>query len=270
MLKIFATVAMLVAVWSGTASAQAPPAEAAQRQAGRISTMEAILEHAVSLGAENVLRQLADVMADRPSLSSLPEVRGFPLVDQGMFFYVQVPGLQLPVMWSMRQLLQGPDNSETLMTMEQLSRRIARLNGPESDDLRLLMRQLEMQLVPPQARPAAGRGISAASVSPDTPTRQRPAINAEVVDNPHAVYTREVKNALLAAILENGSNLGIGPNEWLTVAARDDEPRNPLIPSNTVDYSTWMVRVKGSDLAALRAGTLSLEDARQRVEIREN
>lgn len=269
MLKMFAVVAVVAAMCSGAASAQTPPAEAAQRQAGRISTMEAILEHAVSLGAENVLRQLADFMADRPMLSSLPEVRGFPLVDQGMFFYVQVPGLQLPIMWSMRQLLQGPDNSETLMTVEQLSRRIARLNGPESEDLRLLMRQLEMQLIPPPARPAAGRGISAASVTPEAPTRQRPAINAEVVDNPHAVYTREVKNALVAAILENGSNLGIGPNEWLTVAARDDEPRNPLIPSNSVDYSTWMVRVKGSDLAALRAGTLSLEEARQRVDIRE-
>lgn len=270
MLKTLATMAAVMTICSGAAFAQGQPTEAEQLRAGRIWTMEAILERAVSIGAENVLRQLADVMSDRPTLSSLPEVRGFPLVDQGMFFYVQVPGLQLPIMWSMRQLLQGPDNAETLVTVEQMSRRIARLNGPESEDLRNLMRQLEIQLVAPQARPQAGRpGISAASISPDSPTR-RPAINPEVIGNPHAVYTSEVKNALVTAILENGSSLAIGPDEWLTIAARDDEPRNPMVPSTTVDYSTWMVRVKGSDLAALRAGTLTLDEARKRIEVREN
>ena len=262
------TVAVVMSMGAGVASAQVV------RKAGedqrRISTMEAVLEHAVSFGAENVLRQLADVMADRPMLSSLPEVRGFPLIDQGMFFYVRVPGLQLPIMWSMRQLLQGPANSETLVTVQELSRRLARLNGPDGDSLRNLVRQLEMQLLPVQPRSPAGRGgISAASVA-SAPVPQRPAVDPDVVDNPHAVYTREVKNALVSAILENGSNLEIGPNEWLTVAARDDEPRNPLVPSNTVDYSTWMIRVKGSDLAALRAKTLTIEEAQKRVEVFEN
>jgi hypothetical protein len=262
--------AVLLASLVGSAYAQQRPTEAEQLRAGRIWTMEGILERAVSLGAESVLRQVASVIADRPSLSGYPEVRGFPLAGHGLFFYVQVPGLQLPVMWSMRHLLQGPDNRDTSLLVQQLSQRIARLNGPESESLRALVRQLEMQIGQPQPAPAAGRGVSAASLVAGTAAPARPAVDPEVIQNPHAVYTREVKDALIRAMLDQGSTLALGPDEWLTVAARDDEPRNPLLPGNAVDYSTWMIRVKGSDLAAIRAGALSLEDARTRVEVSEN
>jgi hypothetical protein len=268
--KTLGAVAVLLASLVGPALAQDRPSEAELIRAGRIWTMEGILERAVSLGAENVLRQVANVIADRPSLSGYPEVRGFPLAGHGLFFYVQVPGLQLPVMWSMRHLLQGPDNRDTMVTVQELSRRIARLNGPEGDSIRALVRQLEMQ-VGQQPAPAAGRGgVSAASLVAGAAAPARPAVDPEVIQNPHAVYTREVKDALIRAMLEQGSALALSPDEWLTVAARDDEPRNPLLPGNAVDYSTWMIRVKGSDLAAIRSGTLSLEDARKRVEVSEN
>jgi len=260
--------AVVLVSLAGTVSAQVGPTEA-QVRAGRIWTMEGILERAVSFGAESVLRQVANVIADRPSLSSFPEVRGFPLVGHGLFFNVRVPGLQLPIMWSMRHLLQGPDNSETLVTVQQLSQRIARLSGPESENLRALMRQLEMQLVPAQPRPSADRGVSAASLVAGAAAPARPTVDPDVIENPHAVYTREVKDALIRAMLEQGPTLALGPDEWLTVAARDDEPRNPLLPGNTVDYSTWMIRIKGSDLAAIRSNTLSLDEARKRVEVSE-
>jgi len=261
-------VVVVVASLAGTASAQQTPPTPEQVRAGRIWTMEGILERAVSFGAESVLRQVANVIADRPSLSGYPEVRGFPLVGHGMFFYVQVPGLQLPVMWSMRHLLQGPDNRELMLTVEQLSRRLARLGGPEGDDLRTLVRQLQAQMAQPQPAPGAGRGISAASLVGGA--APRPAVDPDVVQNPHAVYTREVKDALIQAMLEQGPTLALGPDEWLTVAARDDEPRDPLRPGDAVDLSTWMIRVKGSDLAAIRSNTLSVEDARKRVEVSEN
>jgi len=267
--KMFGAVAVVVAVLAGTASAQVQATEA-QLRASRIWTMEGILERAVSFGAESVLRQVANVIADRPMLSGLPEARGFPVGGHGLFFYVQVPGLQLPVMWQMRHLLQGPDNSETLVTVQELSRRIARLNGPESESLRALMRQLEMQLVPAQPRPSAGRSVSAASVVAGAAAPAPPAVSPDVIENPHAVYTREVKDALIRAMLEQGPTLSLGADEWLTVAARDDEPRNPFRPGDAVDYSTWMIRVKGSDLAAIRSNTLSLEEARKRVEVTEN
>ena len=57
--------------------------------------------------------------------------------------------------------------------------------------------------------------------------------------------------------------------EWLTVAARDNVPRDPLSPGDTADFSTIIFRVKGSDLAGFRAGRMTLEEARQKVEVRE-
>jgi hypothetical protein len=265
--KTCGTVAVLVAMWAGTASAQVQTTEAELR-AGRIWTMEGILERAVSFGAESVLRQVANVIADRPSLSGYPEVRGFRLAGHGMFFYVQVPGLQLPIMWSMRHLLQGPDNRDVILTVQELSRRIARLNGPERDSLRMLVEQLQMRLSEPA--PAGGRGVSAAALVAGAAASPRPAVDPEIIENPHAVYTREVKDALIRAMLEQGPTLALGPDEWLTVAARDDEPRDPLRPGDAVDYSTWMIRVKGSDLAAIRSNALSVEEARKRVEVTEN
>jgi hypothetical protein len=125
-----------------------------------------------------------------------------------------------------------------------------------------------MRLGLPQPASSAGRGISAASIVGGAVPR--PAVDPDVVENPHAVYTREVKDALIRAMLEQGPTLALGPDEWLTVAARDDEPRDPLRPGDAVDYSTWMIRVKGSDLAAIRSNTLSIEDARTRVEVSEN
>ena len=89
-----------------------------------------------------------------------------------------------------------------------------------------------------------------------------------VLDNPAEGYTREVKAALVDAMIENSGPLTLGPEEWLTVAARDNVPRDPLIPGDTADFSTIIFRVKGSDLAAFRAGRMTLEEARQKVEVR--
>jgi len=46
-------------------------------------------------------------------------------------------------------------------------------------------------------------------------------------------------------------------------------PRDPLIPGDATDFSTIIFRMKGSDLAAFRAGKVTLEEARQKVEVRE-
>jgi hypothetical protein len=70
-----------------------------------------------------------------------------------------------------------------------------------------------------------------------------------------------VKAALLDAMIENGQGLAIGADEWLAVAAHTDVPPNPLLPGDTVDNSTWILRIRGSDLNAFRAGTLTADEA---------
>ena len=118
------------------------------------------------------------------------------------------------------------------------------------------------------SRPQAGprRGVSAATVAAGAPPAPAPA---DVVNDPEDAYTREVKAALVEAMLESSGSLSLGAEEWLTVAASDNAPRDPLVPGDTVDFSTWVFRVKGSDLAAFRAGRISIDDARKKVEVRE-
>ena len=63
--------------------------------------------------------------------------------------------------------------------------------------------------------------------------------------------------------------MGLGADEWLTVAARDNVPRDPLIPTDPGDSRSIIFRVKGSELAAFRAGRMTLEETRKKVETRE-
>jgi hypothetical protein len=67
------------------------------------------------------------------------------------------------------------------------------------------------------------------------------------------------------AMLEHSGALMVGPDEWLTAAARDNEPRDRLNPGD--DVRSIVLRVKGSDLTDLRAGRLSLDEALSQVEV---
>ena len=49
----------------------------------------------------------------------------------------------------------------------------------------------------------------------------------------------------------------------------DNVPRDPLLPGDLADFSTVIFRLKGSDLASFRAGRITLEEARQKVDVRE-
>jgi hypothetical protein len=83
-------------------------------------------------------------------------------------------------------------------------------------------------------------------------------------------YTNAVREALIDAMIENSGPIPVGAEEWLTVAARDNVPRDPLMPGDTAGLNTLIFRIKGSDLAAFRAGRLTLEDARRHVLVQEH
>ncbi len=271
-----ATVAM-VATAAVIAVAQAPaqgPGDTEQvRSRQRVSTMEAVLARAVQNGADMVLRQVSDVMPDRPMLSGAPQVRGFRLDGYGVFFHVQVPTLVLPITWPIRQLVQESENRAATLTLQRMFAEVSSLEGGQAERLRQLIRELQLQL--DGSRPVTRNRVSAATIAAGPVVGQPvavaspPGVDPRIVDAPHAAYTEEVKGALITAMLENSQGLAIGPDEWLVIAARDDQPRSPLLLGDTIDFSTWIMRVRGSDLAALRVGTITLADARSRVEIRE-
>jgi hypothetical protein len=86
--------------------------------------------------------------------------------------------------------------------------------------------------------------------------------------DPSEAYTEEVKASLIDAMIENSGTLVIDADEWLTVAARDNAPGDPFNPGGQ-DATTLVIRIKGGDLNAFRAGRLTLEQVKERVQVGE-
>ncbi len=85
--------------------------------------------------------------------------------------------------------------------------------------------------------------------------------------SPDLAYEEHVREALIGAMLDWGALLPLGPDEWLTVAARDNQ--DVVMPGAAPDVVTIILRVKGSDLADRLAGRIAADELRRRVEVRE-
>ena len=175
----------------------------------------------------------------------------------------RVPALQPTVAWTLRAMV--ADNGASLAQLKAFVQKV----GDPRDREELLRAIRQLELVMPGARTGAPDGGT--QTVADRATVAAPASTADtgLLADPAAAYTREVKAALIDAMLENSGPLVVAPEEWLTIAARDSEPGNRLVPGDSYDTTTWVLRVKGTDLAAFRAGRLSIEEARKRVEVRE-
>jgi hypothetical protein len=212
------------------------------------------------VGAEFVVRQMRAALGDAPMLTGVPEVRGFRLDGYGVFFDVEVPALRLPVTWPLRYVFR--DSRETQGILSELRAMMTDAEPRQRERLSLLIRQLEQQAQLPSALRSTGGRIGA----------QPQQVGGQIdpgFDDPEAHYTREVKAALVDAMIENSGGIALGADEWLTVAARDNVPSNPLIPTDGADSQAVIVRIKGSDLSAFRAGRMTLEEARKKVETKE-
>ena len=236
--------------------------EQAQAQARyKVYVMEGALERAVQQGAAVLSRQVRSLSPDAMFLTGVAQVRGFRLDGYGVFFDVEVPALRPTVAWTLRAM--ASDNGSSLA---QLKAFVNKVQDPrERADLQRAIRSLELQM---PGRPAEGP-MNAAAVTSDAGSQARPPVDAALIADPAAAYTREVKGALIEAMIENSGPLGIGNDEWLTVAARDGEPVNRLVPGDSYDLTTTVLRARGSDLAAYRAGRLTLDEAIKRVEVKE-
>jgi len=141
-------------------------------------------------------------------------------------------------------------------------------------DRTLLRLQQQVGPTPPLANLVASQGqvVTAQSVPP--PAEQSefavvpPQVDPLLLNNPSAAYTQEVKAALLDAMVENGGPLVLGDDEWLTIAARDNAPSDPFMTGDP-DATTLVMRIKGGELNALRAGRLTPEEVRSLVQIDE-
>jgi len=148
----------------------------------------------------------------------------------------------------------------------------------DREKLERALQRIEAQVGPPASRSlaaanAAGAATRVADQGPSTgPALIGPSqIDPVIIDDPNEAFTREVKDALVEAMIENSGPIAIGVEEYLVVAARDNARTDRLaVPSDAAsDLHTIMIRIKGSDLAAFREGRIAFDEAKKRVQVRE-
>jgi hypothetical protein len=141
-------------------------------------------------------------------------------------------------------------------------------------ELEQALRLVEVQVGPPGMRTPAVTGAMMTEASgrqaPDNTLAPpaAPPMSAEtsaIMSNPSEAYTDAVQRALVDAMLDYGHTLGLSGEEWLTVAARENS--DAMLAGDLTDSVTITLRVKASDLEALKAGRLSRDEVRQRVEV---
>ncbi len=291
MLRVaFVGVAILIGA-TGTAWAQSPAqnSEAEQIKARqKIFMMEGVLERAVQVGIDSFRRQLSAVMPDDMLLVSGdgPAARGFRLDGYGVFFDVEVPGVRPSLAWSLRTM-----NETAAMFSRDLAQVRAQIRQAVTDPRQ--RQEMDRALAPHPG--AGGARIAARAVAGPTRWADRGRRDAQrpvgrrgsgaagpaatgcarltrrrlpSPSTPGEVFTKAVADALVDAMLENSGSLIIAPEEWLTVAARDNAQGNRFVASDPSDVMTIVLRVKGSDLAAFQARRLTLDEVRKRVEVR--
>jgi hypothetical protein len=268
----------------GVATARADAQLKQQRY--QIGQMERVLEGAVEHGATMMRDRLQAVVPPAQAQLLIQEnahARGFRLEGYGVFFDVIVPSVDGSLTWSLRTLDQNDLGLQSALAM--LRTRI----NPGDIDMQQALKRIELQVnpatlanlnVPALAAPAPGqegRTVTGAVTGAATTglADQLAAANAQqaqpvpppdpILDDPNEAYRVEVIQALTDAMLDHSSPLAIGPNEWITIAARRNEDRPRLAPADSGAQSI-VIRASGADLAAFRAGQISREEALKRVD----
>ena len=259
---------------AGAASAQRAAQSVADQKQARyeIAQMERLLEGAVEHGVANIRDRLQALGPTELLISDNARVRGFRLDGYGVFFDVVVPSLDTTILWSIRTLDQN-----SLGLQSALRELEAHVKQAGDVNLEQALRRIELQVDPllvartarpatpatPVASGARNAAGSVAAATADVP--QQPA--DPIFANPDEAYRAEVTRALMEALLDHSSSLGIEPSDWLTIAARRNDERPRLAPADT-DARTFFIRLRGSDLAAFLARQISREEALKRIEVR--
>lgn len=267
-LRLMPAVAVALAVGAlmplraqGLSGAPAPvsPAQIAARQ--QVAAFEGVLENAVRYGAQKLIQHASVTPAATTRfevlLTGQARARGFRLDGYGAVFDVEFPSIRRSVAWTM-STLERPD-PVLLAAMKDLRKKSQAEADPQSrQEMDRLIKDMEDQM---QAYDARTKTVPNAAVAPAQSVQDTVA----PLDDPRTFYAAELTNALITALLDQGSAIGVGPNEWLTVAARESLDFR-FVPDDPA--TTLIMRVKGSDLAALHDKRLTPEEARKRIEVK--
>jgi hypothetical protein len=256
----------LAYVVASPAAAQTREEAEARQQRYEIGLLERVLESAVEHGV-TVTRDRLQALAQMPTellLSDNAHARGFRLEGYGVFFDVSVPSFDA-TLWTMRTLDQNDLGLNS--AMKQLQDAVKGNTNAEQ-----ALRRVELQVGPIQGPTVARqanetRTVSSAMAPAGNQVMERQAPDPILVD-PNEAFRSEVLDALKEAMLNHSSSLGIGPNEWLTIAARGNEDRPRLAPADNNGSRTRIIRLRGSDLSAYLARQITKDEAKAKIEVR--
>ena len=250
-----------------------------------IYVMEGALARAVDFGAKQLNREVSAAMPGVFMLEGEATARGVHLDGYGVFFDVRVPMMRQSMVWSMRQMMEQQDLSNQ-QTIDELRRS---LSGVTDQNTRAAILKaignFERQStnVAPRQQAQPQQVNQGSTVTPTAETAPMgaggsnglrdgrlplPAADNIWAKDPNRAYTEAVTRALVDAMIDYSTPMQIGPDQWLTVAARDDEGRDSLSPQDPLEEIVTMIyRIKGSDLAMYRAGKIDRDEVRKRVQI---
>ncbi|MDP3719167.1 MAG: hypothetical protein Q8T13_15495 [Acidobacteriota bacterium] len=245
-----------------------------------IYVMEGALARAVDYGAKNLNREILAVMPGVFILAGEAQARGVYLDGYGVYFDVQVPMMRQSMMWSLRTMI-DQDNAAAERAINDMRKVGPSITDPAARAVfERSLKQLESQAAPPSAYARSGNqatspAVAANVVLPDGPggigagaaAGGAPPAKAWAQD-PNRAYTEAVTKALVDAIIDYSTPMTLGPDQWLTVAARDNEGRDTLAPQDPLEEVVTMIyRIRGADLMDYRAGRISRDEARKRVQV---
>jgi len=247
-----------------------------------IYVMEGALARAVDYGAKQLNREILNVMPGVFMLEGEARARGVHLDGYGVFFDVRVPMMRQSMVWSLRMMM-DQDDAAHQAAINELRRYVQGITDPSlRAQLEKSVRQLERQpagavarnpqvapgiLVPEQPGVGAATAIGMNAARPASPAALPPADSLWAKD-PNRAYTEAVTRALVDAMIDYSTPMTIGADQWLTVAARDDEGRDSMAPQDPLEEVVTMIyRIRGSDLQAYRTGKLDRDEVRKRVQL---
>lgn len=219
-----------------------------------------VLVSAAQHGAELMAFKVQQIDPSIILLSgTAPRAQGFVIDGHGVFFHIEIPNVDPVVAWAVTN--RGRDQV-AMATLNQLRALLpAVTDSAQRTALETNIRMLEQRFMPPGAQQQR-MGVIPMGTAPPT------AAAPPVMSDPNVEYERLVTDQLVNAMLDYGHQLGLGADEWLTVAARSSQ--GALVAEAVFDDSvTIMLRIKGADLAAFRAGQVTRDEARARVVVRE-
>lgn len=288
--------AALAGAWPAAAQDSAPPAEPQiQPQAEapprpmnmadlrhHVYVMEGALARAVDYGAKQLNREVTAAMPGVFMLEGAATARGMYLEGYGVFFDVRVPMMRQSMMWSLRMMMDQNDAANQA-TLNELRKSLQGVTDPSTRAsleraVKLLERnagamttgnpQVEASGVsmPESPQPAVGAATASGMAVPRPSAPQPP--DSQWVKDPNRAYTEAVTRALVEAMIDYSTPMTLPADQWLTVAARDDEGRDSLAPQDPLEEVVTMIyRIKGSDLQLYRAGKIDRDEVKKRVQV---